>query len=74
MPPERYRRLAAECLPIAQDVGHNGSRTALLDRAQTWLELAHLAEKNLTLDLVYETPPPRQQPVLQQQQIQPKKE
>jgi len=43
--------------------------------AQTWLELAHLAEKNLTTDLVYETPPPRERPVMQQQQqqVRPKK-
>jgi hypothetical protein len=76
MTPEGYRRLAAECLRVAQDIGHRASRSTLLDMAQTWLELAHLAEKNLTTDLVYETPPPRERPVMQQQQqqVQPKKE
>jgi glutamate/tyrosine decarboxylase-like PLP-dependent enzyme len=82
MTPEGYRRLAAECLRVAQDVGHRTSRSTLLDMAQTWLELAHLAEKNLTTDLVYETPPPRERPVMrqqqqqqqQQQQVLPKKE
>ena len=52
------------------------SRALLIQMAQTWLHLAHQAEKNLTTDLVYETPPPRgERPVLQQQQqqVQPKK-
>jgi hypothetical protein len=41
--------------------------------AESWLRLADQAEKNLTTDLVYETPP-RERPVLQEQhqQVQPK--
>jgi hypothetical protein len=44
--------------------------------AAAWQRLADQAEKNLTLDLVYETPPPpraeSQAVAQQQQQIQPK--
>jgi hypothetical protein len=47
--------------------------------AESWLRLAQQAEKNLTTDLVYETPPLPSEAggsavAQQQQQIQPKKE
>jgi hypothetical protein len=76
MSPDEYRRHAAECLRISESVIDSQHRTALLDMAQSWLLLAHQAERNLTTDLVYEAPPRRERPVLQQQQqqTQPKKE
>ena len=42
--------------------------------AEAWMRLAQQAEKNLTTDLVYETPPPHEHPMLpeQHQQVQPK--
>jgi hypothetical protein len=73
-----YRRNAIECLRIADETSSARSRVLLIQMAQTWLHLAHQAEKNLATDLVYETPPPRgERPVLQQQQqqqVQPKKD
>jgi hypothetical protein len=71
------RRHAAECLCIADDTPNPKSKILLIAMAQAWLRLAHQAEKNLTTDLVYETPPRPARPVMQQQQqqqIQPKKE
>jgi hypothetical protein len=35
--------------------------------AEAWLRLVHQAEKNLATDLLYETPPARERPVLQEQ-------
>jgi hypothetical protein len=76
MPPEEYRRHAAECLRLADGLLYPQQRVVLVDMAQAWLQLAHQAERNLTTDLVNEMPPPRERPVMQQQQqqqIQPKK-
>ena len=75
---DKYRRHAVECLRIAEGVPDSINRMLLIDMAQTWLLLAQQAEKNLTTDLVYETPPlPADAigpaPVQQQQQIQPGK-
>jgi hypothetical protein len=77
--PEEYRRHAAECLRIAERITDHQHRTWLIGMAQVWQDLAYQAEKNLTTDLVYETPPPRiaRAPVVtqqQQHQIQPKDE
>jgi hypothetical protein len=79
MAPDEYRRRAAECLRMATGDIDAEHRLLLIERAQTWLDLAHQAEKNLTTDLVYETPPRRKalsppMQMQQQQQIQPKKE
>jgi hypothetical protein len=66
-----YRRHAAECLAIADDPATNPqNKIMLIAMAQAWLRLAQQAEKNLTTDLVYETPPRRERPVMQQQQQQ----
>jgi hypothetical protein len=74
---DKYRRHAVECLRIAEGVPDAANRMLLIDMAQSWLLLAQQSEKNLTTDLVYETPPPPGEsgrPVpQQQQQIQPKK-
>jgi len=76
MPMNEYRRHAAECLAIADDPVISPQRKVMLiAMAQAWLRLAQEAEKNLATDLVYETPPLRERPVMQQQQqIQPNKE
>jgi hypothetical protein len=65
MAPEEYRCMAAECLRIADGIAHPNYQMALIGMAQAWLRLAHQAERNLTTDLVYETP--AQRPVRQQQ-------
>jgi hypothetical protein len=79
MSAKNYRLYAQECFQIAANVADPGTKTWLIELAQSWLILAQQAEKNLTSDLVYETPPPRGEastPAVtqQQQQIQPKKE
>jgi hypothetical protein len=76
---QKYRRLAQECFRIAEHVTDPGTRTWLMEMAQSWLVLAEQAEKNQTADLVYETPPLHNEagesPVAQQQQqVQPKKD
>jgi hypothetical protein len=53
---EEYRKRAKACLEIALTVAPGQKRIVLTDMAQTWLELAAEAD----------------QPVTQQQQIQPK--
>ncbi len=60
MPPDDYRRYAAECLKIAENIGDPQSKAGLIAMAQSWLYLAAHAEKNLQTVLVYETPEPRQ--------------
>lgn len=39
-----YRRLAAECLQIANNMSLNTERARLMEMAQKWLELAQKAE------------------------------
>ena len=39
-----YRRLAAECLQIANNMSLNAERARLMEMAQKWLELAQKAE------------------------------
>ncbi len=77
MSPDEYHRHAARCFRIAETTTDPRHKLLLIDMAQSWLLLASQAEKNLTTDLVYETPPPREatRPAVaqQQQQIQPKK-
>ena len=74
MPIDKYRRHAVDCLRIAEGVPDLQNRMQLIDMAQSWLLLAQQAEKNLSTDLVYETPPPpdegRPAVAQQQQQIQ----
>jgi hypothetical protein len=61
---ERYRRLAAECLDAANNVGRDDHRDALLQMAQVW---QRLVDQNAEA-----TPPVSQpaapQPTMQQQQ------
>jgi hypothetical protein len=76
---KNYRLYARECFQIAENVADPGTKAWLIELAQSWLVLAQQAEKNLTSDLVYETPPPRGEastPAVtqQQQQIQPRKD
>jgi hypothetical protein len=74
MAEDEYRRNAIECLRIADETITARSRALLIHMAEAWLRLVHQAEKNLTTDLVYKTPPPSERPVLQEQhqQVQPK--
>jgi hypothetical protein len=61
------KRNAVECFRIADETISARSRVLLIHMAESWLRLAHQAEKNLATDLVYETPPPQEHPVLQEQ-------
>jgi len=73
-----YRQNAVRCMTEAEQLADGPTKRALKQTAACWLRLADQADKNLTCDLVYETPPrarhqserpaPQQQ---QQQQIQP---
>ena len=69
MAADEYRRLAAECLRIAEDVINSQSRNLLIHMSQSWLRLAHQYEQNLAPTSGSATV--QQQ---QQQQIQPKKD
>jgi hypothetical protein len=64
---DEYRRNAIECLRLAYETLNARSRALLIHMAEAWLRLVHQAEKNLTTDLVYKTPPPSERPVLQEQ-------
>jgi hypothetical protein len=61
---------------VAEQLPDGANKRLLIEMAAAWLRLAEQADRNRTVDLVYETPPllrtetPRQ--VAQQQQIQPK--
>jgi hypothetical protein len=41
---ERYRRYAADCLKMAQSAANDGDKARLLQMAQSWRNLAKLAE------------------------------
>ena len=70
MAADKYRRLAAECLRIAEDVINSQSRNLLIHMSQSWLRLAHQYEQNLAPTSGSATVQQQQQ----QQQIQPKKD
>jgi len=53
---EDYRRLAAECIYMAQEADNPGCNVTLVDVASIWLRLADQAEKNSQSNLVYEMP------------------
>ena len=57
MSTDRYRQNALECLRLADQMHEPIAKTALVNLAQYWVNLADQAEKNSRLDLVYETPP-----------------
>jgi uncharacterized protein YciW len=66
----RYRRLARECLEIAQTFPAGERRTVLLQMAQVWQRLAEeYADSSTPLFRSTESEQPAMQ---QQQQIQPK--
>jgi hypothetical protein len=76
---EDYRRNAVSCLQLVDKTNDPAEKAYLLEMARAWRNLADQAERNSTVDLVYETPPPRPPPpgpqepaAQQQQQIQPK--
>jgi hypothetical protein len=56
MASDDYRRNAIECLRIADETISARSRVLLIHMAESWMRLSQKAEKNLTTDLVYETP------------------
>jgi hypothetical protein len=47
-----YRRHAAECLLLADDISDPKNKLLLVAMAQAWLRLARRAEENLTPDFV----------------------
>jgi len=72
---EEYRRSAATCLRLADEIADPDVRATLVEMARGWHALAKQAEHNGKLDLVYEPPPAQsgeQRIAQQQQQIQPK--
>jgi hypothetical protein len=46
--PEQYRRYAADCLTVAQQIGNPADRATLLLKAEIWLSLAEQAERAAT--------------------------
>jgi hypothetical protein len=59
MAAEDYRRHAAECLRMAEQITEPGGKAVMIDMARSWLRLAEQAETNRLNDIVYETPPHR---------------
>jgi hypothetical protein len=55
---DQYRQHALDCLRLASETNDPAGKAVLLDMAQSWVRLADQAQKNLSTDLVYETPPP----------------
>ena len=53
---DQYRRIAWDCLQMAEASHDPQSRLTLVQMAQTFADLAEQADKNSRLDLVYETP------------------
>ena len=70
MASDEYRRNAIECLQLADGISDTPSRLLPIHMAQAWLRLADQAERNLTTDVVYETPVQRP---AHEQQLQPEK-
>ena len=60
---ENYRRNAVMCYKMARMFSDARMRAVMFEMAQAWIDLAAQAERNSSLDLVYETPPPR--PIIQ---------
>jgi hypothetical protein len=46
--PEQYRRYAADCVTVAQQIGNPADRATLLLKAEIWLSLAEQAERAAT--------------------------
>jgi hypothetical protein len=80
---DEHRRRAADCLHMADRVVDHQFKASLIDMAGAWVRLAEQADRNRSVDLVYETPPrppahaaqqqqQQQQPQQQQQQPEPK--
>jgi hypothetical protein len=65
-PAERYRRLAAECLDVANNFPRGDHRDALFQMAQVWQRLADQYE-NAT-PLFSQSSTAAEQPTMQQQQ------
>lgn len=53
---ERYRGFAAECWSLAQQQNSDIDRLALIELAQSWLDLADCVEKSEVLFGVHEEP------------------
>jgi hypothetical protein len=68
-PSARYRRLAKECLEVAQTFPFGERRTVLLQMAQVWQRLAD--EHADTSRRLFSPIEADRAPMLQQQQIQP---
>jgi hypothetical protein len=53
-----YRRHAAECLLIADEITDPNNKLLLVAMAQAWLKLAQRAEEDLTPNFLYEPSSP----------------
>jgi tRNA A37 threonylcarbamoyladenosine dehydratase len=70
-PADRYRLKAGDLASLARAETDPFGKAEYEKLSQAYLRLAEQAERNSRVDLVYETPPPRQpqdQPQVQQQQ------
>ena len=67
-PAERYRRLAAECLDVANNFPRGDHRDALLQMAQVWQRLADQYDEATP---PFSRPAPEQPAMQQHQQTQP---
>jgi len=70
---EDYRHHASVCLQMAERATDVDAKIELLAMARHWSLLAHQADRNSSIDVVYEPPPVKaqiRQPAVQQQQQQ----
>jgi hypothetical protein len=59
---DTYRAKAAQLLTEAKAEASDNIRRNLLGLSQAYLRLAHQADQNAQLDLIYETPPAQRSP------------
>jgi hypothetical protein len=65
---DHYRTLAADCTARARNENDPAARAEWDRMGASYRLLAEQADRNATMDIVYETPPRREQPQAQQQQ------
>jgi hypothetical protein len=58
----KYRQNAAECFEAARILSDSHMKAKMIARAQSWILLADLAERNINLDPIYENPATQRQP------------
>jgi hypothetical protein len=65
---DHYRTLAADCAARARNETDPATKAEWVLMAASYKRLADQADRNATMDIVYETPPQRTQSQAQQQQ------